>query len=164
MWRAVPIENIKEFRKGTDARYYRAQFQLAQDYEDKWLTIVYVLDGGYKTLHLIAATREESFKSTPNPYCDTIQKRALPNATKKCVRKPASFERYSRSIPMTPPKSRATNNLSVISKIISIFNVCLFRNLFYCAKQFIRRTYLNYLSYTITGRDTWSVYPEKRYR
>ncbi|KAI0657617.1 1-phosphatidylinositol-4,5-bisphosphate phosphodiesterase 1 [Cubamyces menziesii] len=56
--RVIPIENIKELRKGTDARYYREQFQLAQEYEDKWLTIVYVLDGGYKTLHLIAATRE----------------------------------------------------------------------------------------------------------
>ena len=55
---AVPIENIKELRCGADARYYRAQFQLAQEYEDKWLTIVYILDGGYKTLHLIAATRE----------------------------------------------------------------------------------------------------------
>ncbi|TBU26257.1 PLC-like phosphodiesterase [Dichomitus squalens] len=56
--RFIPIENIKELRCGADARYYRAQFQLAQEYEDKWLTIVYVLDGGYKTLHLIAATRE----------------------------------------------------------------------------------------------------------
>lgn len=55
---AVPIENIKELRSGADARYYREQFQLAQEYEDKWLTIVYILDGGYKTLHLIAATRD----------------------------------------------------------------------------------------------------------
>ncbi|KAI0827269.1 1-phosphatidylinositol-4,5-bisphosphate phosphodiesterase 1 [Trametes gibbosa] len=56
--RVIPIENIKELRKGVDARYYREQFQLAQEYEDRWLTIVYVLDGGYKTLHLIAATQE----------------------------------------------------------------------------------------------------------
>ncbi|KAI0672187.1 1-phosphatidylinositol-4,5-bisphosphate phosphodiesterase 1 [Trametes maxima] len=56
--RFIPIENIKELREGADARYYREQFQLAQEYEDKWLTIVYVLDGGYKTLHLIAATRD----------------------------------------------------------------------------------------------------------
>lgn len=56
--RVVPIENIKELREGVDARYYRQQFQLAQEYEDRWLTIVYVLDGGYKTLHLIAATRD----------------------------------------------------------------------------------------------------------
>lgn len=54
----VPIENIKELRSGADARYYRAQFQLAQEYEDRWLTIIYVLDGGYKTLHLIAATKD----------------------------------------------------------------------------------------------------------
>ncbi|KAI0772976.1 1-phosphatidylinositol-4,5-bisphosphate phosphodiesterase 1 [Trametes elegans] len=56
--RVIPIENIKELRVGADARYYREQFQLVQEYEDRWLTIVYVLDGGYKTLHLIAATRE----------------------------------------------------------------------------------------------------------
>ncbi|EIW52002.1 1-phosphatidylinositol-4,5-bisphosphate phosphodiesterase 1 [Trametes versicolor FP-101664 SS1] len=56
--RFIPIENIKELREGADARYYREQFQLAQEYEDRWLTIVYVLDGGYKTLHLISATRD----------------------------------------------------------------------------------------------------------
>ncbi|KAH9934113.1 PLC-like phosphodiesterase [Amylocystis lapponica] len=55
--RIIPIENIKELRSGAEARYYREQFQLAQQFEDRWLTIVYVLDGGYKTLHLIAATR-----------------------------------------------------------------------------------------------------------
>lgn len=54
----VPIETIKEIRTGSDARYYREQFQLASSYEDKWLTLVYVLDGSYKTLHLIAATRD----------------------------------------------------------------------------------------------------------
>ena len=55
---AVPIETIKEIRTGADAKYYREQFQLASTYEDKWLTLVYVLDGSYKTLHLISATRE----------------------------------------------------------------------------------------------------------
>ncbi|KAI0786941.1 PLC-like phosphodiesterase [Abortiporus biennis] len=56
--RIIPIENIKELRAGADARYYREQFQLSHEYEDKWLTIIYVLDGGYKTLHLIAATKD----------------------------------------------------------------------------------------------------------
>ena len=55
----VPIENIKEIRSGADARFYRQQFQLSQDYEDRWLTIVYVLDGRWKTLHLIAATKDQ---------------------------------------------------------------------------------------------------------
>ena len=54
----VPIESIKEIRTGSDARYYREQFQLASSYEDRWFTLVYVLDSEYKTLHLIAATRE----------------------------------------------------------------------------------------------------------
>ncbi|GLB34525.1 putative phospholipase C [Lyophyllum shimeji] len=56
--RLIPIENIKELRSGSDARYYREQFQLAQEYEDRWLTIIYILEGAYKTLHLIAATKE----------------------------------------------------------------------------------------------------------
>ncbi|KAG6840525.1 hypothetical protein C0991_006163 [Blastosporella zonata] len=56
--RIIPLENIKELRSGADARYYREQFQLAAEYEDRWLTIVYILDGAYKTLHLIAASRD----------------------------------------------------------------------------------------------------------
>lgn len=54
----VPIENIKELRSASDARYYREQFQLAQEYEERWLTIIYIMDGSYKTLHLIAATKD----------------------------------------------------------------------------------------------------------
>jgi phosphatidylinositol phospholipase C delta len=54
----IPIENIKELRSASDARYYREQFQLAQEYEDRWLTIIYIMDGGYKTLHLIASTKD----------------------------------------------------------------------------------------------------------
>jgi len=53
---AVPIENIKELRFSSDARYYRQQFQLSQNYEDRWITIIYILNGEYKTLHLIAST------------------------------------------------------------------------------------------------------------
>ncbi|EIW76526.1 PLC-like phosphodiesterase [Coniophora puteana RWD-64-598 SS2] len=54
--RIIPIENIKELRFGAEARYYRQQFQLAEQYEDRWITIVYTLDAEYKTLHLIAST------------------------------------------------------------------------------------------------------------
>ncbi|KAF8555567.1 PLC-like phosphodiesterase [Imleria badia] len=54
--RIIPIENIKELRSGSDARYYRQQFQLAREYEDRWITIIYMLDGQYKTLHLIASS------------------------------------------------------------------------------------------------------------
>jgi phosphatidylinositol phospholipase C delta len=56
--RIIPIETIKELRSGSDARYYREQFRLAQEYEDRWLTIIYVLDGNYKSLHLIAPDKE----------------------------------------------------------------------------------------------------------
>ncbi|KAH7922577.1 PLC-like phosphodiesterase [Leucogyrophana mollusca] len=56
--RIIPIESIKELRFSSDARYYRQQFQLAQQYEDRWMTIIYLLDGQYKTLHLIAHTKD----------------------------------------------------------------------------------------------------------
>jgi len=56
--RVVPIESIKELRSGLDARYYRQQFQLASEYEDRWITIIYILDGQYKTLHLIASSKD----------------------------------------------------------------------------------------------------------
>ena len=51
---SVPIENIKELRSGSDARYYREQFGLSQETEARWLTIVYVMGAGYKSLHLIS--------------------------------------------------------------------------------------------------------------
>jgi hypothetical protein len=54
----VPIKTIKELRSTSDARYYREQFQLAQEYEDRWLTIVYIIEGNYKTLHLIASSKD----------------------------------------------------------------------------------------------------------
>ncbi|KAF8184702.1 1-phosphatidylinositol-4,5-bisphosphate phosphodiesterase 1 [Pholiota molesta] len=54
----VPIECIKELRLGTDARYYRLQFKSPEDYEDRWITIIYIVDGTYKTLHLVAETRD----------------------------------------------------------------------------------------------------------
>ena len=52
----VPIECIKEIRSGSDARYYREQFQLSAEYEPRWTTIIYIIDGGYKTLHAVATT------------------------------------------------------------------------------------------------------------
>ncbi|KAA1474582.1 1-phosphatidylinositol-4,5-bisphosphate phosphodiesterase 1 [Dentipellis sp. KUC8613] len=56
--RIIPIENIKELRSASDARYYREQFQLSQEYESRWLTIIYVLDGQYKTWHVVAPSRD----------------------------------------------------------------------------------------------------------
>ncbi len=51
---AVPIENIKELRTASDARYYRELFQISQECENRWLTIIYTLDGRYKIWHVIA--------------------------------------------------------------------------------------------------------------
>lgn len=53
---AAPIECIKEIRSGVDTRYYREQFQLSFEYEPRWMTIIYIIDGKYKTLHVIAPT------------------------------------------------------------------------------------------------------------
>ena len=55
-----------------------------------------------------------------NPYCDTIIIRALPSATRKWVRNPASLTRYSRSSPITVPQRPATHNLNIKSHSISI--------------------------------------------
>ncbi|TFK31912.1 1-phosphatidylinositol-4,5-bisphosphate phosphodiesterase 1 [Crucibulum laeve] len=54
----VPIETIKELRTGADCRYYRLQFKLPEDTEDRWITAIYILEGTYKTLHMIAPTRD----------------------------------------------------------------------------------------------------------
>jgi len=51
---AVIIENIKEIRSGTETRDYREQFQVSEDKENLWLTIIYTTEAKYKTLHLIA--------------------------------------------------------------------------------------------------------------
>ncbi|QRW26087.1 phosphatidylinositol-specific phospholipase C [Rhizoctonia solani] len=37
----IQIENIKEIRTGQEARYYREQFKIPADREDRWMTIVY---------------------------------------------------------------------------------------------------------------------------
>ena len=55
---SVSIEDIKEIRAGRDARDYREQCKIAADREDRWLTIVYMTDGKYKTLHAVADTRD----------------------------------------------------------------------------------------------------------
>ncbi|CAG8442543.1 1671_t:CDS:10 [Ambispora leptoticha] len=56
----VNIENIKELRVGEAARYYREHFNLSSEVEPKWVTIIYVDSGKYKTLHLIAPSLETS--------------------------------------------------------------------------------------------------------
>ena len=55
---SVPIENIKELRMGANARYYRQQNKLPEEMEERWITIIYILDGTYKTLHIVAETRD----------------------------------------------------------------------------------------------------------
>lgn len=50
----VAIESIKEIRAGADARNYREQFKIASDMEDRWMTIIYLADGKYKALHIVA--------------------------------------------------------------------------------------------------------------
>ena len=54
----MPIECIKELRIGSDARYYRLQFNLPEEYEDQWITVIYTVESTYKTLHLVTETRD----------------------------------------------------------------------------------------------------------
>ena len=51
---------------------------------------------------------------------DKIMNKAEPNATRKWVRKPASFARYSRSSPIKPPNIAATKMRIIKSNVISI--------------------------------------------
>ncbi|KIY53891.1 PLC-like phosphodiesterase [Fistulina hepatica ATCC 64428] len=52
----VPIEAIKELRSGSDSRYYRELYKFPPSAEDRWITVIYILDGKYKTIHLVADT------------------------------------------------------------------------------------------------------------
>ncbi|KAJ7700442.1 PLC-like phosphodiesterase [Mycena rosella] len=55
----IPIEAVKELRTGSDAKNYREQFQPPnEDYDDRWLTVIYIVDSTYKTMHLLAPTKE----------------------------------------------------------------------------------------------------------
>ncbi|KAG5650807.1 hypothetical protein H0H81_010974 [Sphagnurus paluster] len=54
----VPLESVKEIRSGQAARYHRQEFSFPEDTEDRWLTIIYILNGTYKTLHVLADTSE----------------------------------------------------------------------------------------------------------
>ncbi|KDQ56761.1 hypothetical protein JAAARDRAFT_36251 [Jaapia argillacea MUCL 33604] len=56
--RIIPIESIKELRSGSESRYYREQFQLTQELEERWLTIIYICEGRYKTVHVVAPTKD----------------------------------------------------------------------------------------------------------
>ncbi|GLB39507.1 putative phosphoinositide phospholipase C [Lyophyllum shimeji] len=56
--RIVPLETIKEVRSGHGARYYREQFAYPESAEERWLTVMYILEGTYKTLHILADTRD----------------------------------------------------------------------------------------------------------
>ncbi len=50
----VPIENIKELRTASDARYYIELFKISRECENRWLTIIYTVDGRWKIWHVIA--------------------------------------------------------------------------------------------------------------
>ena len=53
---AVAIESIQEIRSGDSARSYRVQFKFPENAESRWITIIYVSEGQYKTLHMLADT------------------------------------------------------------------------------------------------------------
>lgn len=62
----VPLDSIIEVRSGPEISFYLTQFHISQDREALWLTIIYTPPrtsskqtyAKYKTLHLIAYTRE----------------------------------------------------------------------------------------------------------
>ncbi|KAF8927970.1 Phospholipase C [Dissophora ornata] len=54
----INVEQIKELRKGKAARMYREQLRVKPELEERWLTIIYSAMGKYKTLHLVAPTKD----------------------------------------------------------------------------------------------------------
>ncbi|KAJ3563071.1 hypothetical protein NP233_g9179 [Leucocoprinus birnbaumii] len=54
----VPIEAIKEIRTGENTKYDCQRFKKPEEWESRWLTIIYIIDGSYKTLHIVADTRD----------------------------------------------------------------------------------------------------------
>ncbi|KAF7291671.1 Phosphoinositide phospholipase C [Mycena chlorophos] len=54
----IPVDAIRELRVGAETKTYRDQFQMGQDVEDRWLTIIYVVDSSYKTMHLLGPSQE----------------------------------------------------------------------------------------------------------
>jgi len=52
------VEQIKELRTGKAARMYREQLRVQPEHEERWLTIIYSAMGKYKTLHLVAPTKD----------------------------------------------------------------------------------------------------------
>ncbi|KAK7042572.1 phosphoinositide phospholipase C [Favolaschia claudopus] len=55
----IPVEAVRELRTGPDAKSYREQFQpLNLDYEDRWVTVIYIVNSMYKTMHLLADSKE----------------------------------------------------------------------------------------------------------
>ncbi|KAF7309600.1 Phosphoinositide phospholipase C [Mycena indigotica] len=53
----VPVESIKEIRTGTDAQHYCEHLGFPTEL-DRWITIVYVVNSVYKTLHILAPTKD----------------------------------------------------------------------------------------------------------
>ncbi|KAF8876848.1 PLC-like phosphodiesterase [Infundibulicybe gibba] len=56
--RIIPLESIKELRFGSDAAHHLTQLHLSYLYAPRFLTIIYLLDGTYKTLHVVADTED----------------------------------------------------------------------------------------------------------
>ncbi|KAF5345079.1 hypothetical protein D9756_011172 [Leucocoprinus leucothites] len=50
----VPIEAIKKICTGENTKYDRQRFEKPEEWESQWLTIIWIIGGRYKTLHMIA--------------------------------------------------------------------------------------------------------------
>ncbi|KAE9399900.1 PLC-like phosphodiesterase [Gymnopus androsaceus JB14] len=54
----IPIECIKELRFQSDSSYYRTLFKLSPDTQSRWITIIYIVEGAYKIMHIIAPSSD----------------------------------------------------------------------------------------------------------
>src|SRR5699024_2688456 len=119
-------------------------------------------------LGMAAATRlgsriTSSANTSKYAYFETSMKTALPIATRKCVRRPASLKRFSRSKPINAPIIPATHNLIIYSysKVIhttpfQYYFLCLIRSSFIISLTLL--SLLHYVSYDGL-HDTQQKYP-----
>ncbi|CCJ28729.1 unnamed protein product [Pneumocystis jirovecii] len=56
--KTISVDDIQDIRVGHDSRNYREQLKVEVDYEDKWFSIICLVNHKLKILHLIAPTSE----------------------------------------------------------------------------------------------------------
>ncbi|KAF7317211.1 Phosphoinositide phospholipase C [Mycena chlorophos] len=72
----IAVEAIREIRTGDEAKQHRLPLQPSnEDYDDRWLTVIYTVAASYKTMHLLAPSRE-----IMNSFVQALEKLSMQRA------------------------------------------------------------------------------------